>query len=428
MKVLVIGAGLGGLACAIACKREGLEVVVLERANRIVPIGAGIQVPPNGTRIARQLGYLDKLLERGVIVDKMELRRYANGKHLFSLSAKECMQQYGDLWMVCHRADCHAALWETCVSLGVDLCLDMDVERIDFETNTVWLEDGDDISGDVIIGADGLYSICRNQLLGTPSSAVETGDLAYRASFPAEQLKTLNDGAVDELCSRKQVTVWVGPQKHTVFYPVRDGKEFNLVLIRPDNMAPGERHIEGDVGEMRQSYEGWDETLTKLISCIPRVQKWKLCTHPELKTWTKGCVALLGDSCHPSLPYQAQGAAMAVEDGAVLGKLLGLLNASSNGTTPAELIPEVLQLYETLRKSRTTVNVQGARSNQKWYQIPDGPEQEARDAEMAGAKLTDGLSPTGWRWIDPEYQKELLGHDVVAEAVKAFAEWEAARA
>lgn len=119
---------------------------------------------------------------------------------------------------------------------------------------------------------------------------------------------------------------------------------------------------------------------------------------------------------------------MAVEDGAVLGKLLGLLNGSSNGTTPAELIPEVLQLYETLRKSRTTVNVQGARSNQKWYQIPDGPEQEARDAEMAGAKLADGLSLTGWRWIDPEYQKELLGHDVVAEAVKAFGEWEAARA
>ncbi|KAF3808726.1 FAD-dependent monooxygenase OpS4 [Colletotrichum gloeosporioides] len=428
MKVLVIGAGLGGLACAIACKREGLEVVVLERANRIVPIGAGIQAPPNGTRIARQLGYLDKLLERGVIVDEMELRRYANGKHLFSLSAKECMEQYGDLWMVCHRADCHAALWETCMSLGVDLCLDMDVERIDFDTNTVWLEDGDDISGDVIIGADGLYSICRNQLLGTASPAVETGDLAYRASFPAEQLKTLNDGAVDELCSRKQVTVWLGPQKHTVFYPVRGGKEFNLVLIRPDNMAPGERHIEGDVGEMRQSYEGWDETLTKLISCIPRVKKWKLCTHPELKTWTKGCVALLGDSCHPSLPYQAQGAAMAVEDGAVLGKLLGLLNNSSNGTAPAELIPEVLQLYETLRKSRTTVNVQGARSNQKWYQIPDGPEQEARDAEMAGAKLADGLSPTGWRWIDPEYQKELLGHDVVAEAVKAFGEWKTARA
>lgn len=122
-------------------------------------IGAGIQVPPNGTRIARQLGYLDKLLERGVIVDKMELRRYANGKHLFSLSAKECMEQYGDLWMVCHRADCHAALWETCMSLGVDLCLDMDVERIDFATNTVWLEDGDDISGDVIIGADGGYGV-----------------------------------------------------------------------------------------------------------------------------------------------------------------------------------------------------------------------------------------------------------------------------
>ncbi|KAF9880703.1 salicylate hydroxylase [Colletotrichum karsti] len=426
MKVLIIGAGLGGLACAIACRREGLEVVVLERANRLVPIGAGIQVPPNGTRVARQLGFLDQVLQRAVVIDEMELRRYADGKRLYSLSAKKSKEEYGDVWMVIHRADYHAVLWNTCRSLGVDLCLDMDVERIDFESNTVWLEDGDDVSGDVIIGADGLYSICRNQLLGTPSPAVETGDLAYRATFPLEYLKSLKDPSIDELCARKQVTVWVGPCKHTVFYPVREGKEFNLVLLRPDDMAPGQRHVEGDVGEMRQSYEGWDETLTKLISCISRVQKWKLCTHPELETWTKGCVALLGDSCHPSLPYQAQGAAMAVEDGAVLGKLLGLLKASSKGN-PTELIPEVLRLYESLRKSRTTVNVQGAKSNQKWYQIPDGPEQRARDAEMAGAKLADGLSPTGWRWIDLDYQRELLGHDSVAEAVEAFEKWNAAR-
>ncbi|TEA18536.1 FAD-dependent monooxygenase OpS4 [Colletotrichum sidae] len=440
MKVIIIGAGLGGLACAIACRREGLEVVVLERANRIVPIGAGIQVPPNGTRVARQLGYLDKMMDRGVVIDKIEMRRYANGEPLYSLSAEHCEDEYGALWMVIHRADYHAALWTTCQEIGVDLCLDMEVESIDFEKNVVWLEDGDDIAGDVIIGADGLYSVCRSQLLGRPSPAVEQGDLAYRATFGLEYLQQLRDPRVDELCSRKQVTAWIGPQRHTVLYPVKGGKEFNLVLIRPDNMPPGVKRAEGDIGEMRESFVGWDETwvslccprrlpyanqdkpsLTKLISCITKVQKWKLSTHPEMETWTKGCLALLGDSCHPSLPYQAQGGAMAVEDGAVLGKLLGLLKGSTE--SPTESVPGILRLYESLRKSRTTLNVQGAKSNQKWYHVSDGPEQQARDAEMAGRSLGEGLTPTGWRWIDKDYQRELLGHDCVAEAVEAFAKW-----
>ncbi|KAK1705013.1 hypothetical protein BDP67DRAFT_532431 [Colletotrichum lupini] len=424
MRVLIIGAGLGGLACAIACRREGFEVVVLERANRLVPIGAGLQLPPNGTRIARQLGYLDKLLQCGVVIDGMEYRRYADGAHLHTLSAKDAQAQYGDLWMVVHRADLHYILWQACKEIGVDLCLDMDVERIDFDEKMVYLEDGDDIGGDVIIGADGLWSICRDQLLGTASPPVETGDLAYRATFPFDYLKALNDPRVDDLCARKQATVWMGPDKHTVFYPVRGGREFNLVLIRPDNMEPGEKRVQGDIEEMRESYRGWDDTLTKLISLIPRVQKWKLCTHPKLKTWTKGCFALLGDSCHPSLPYQAQGAAMAVEDGAVIGRLLGLLKSSLGIENMVPQIPEILKLYETLRKDRTTLNVQGATSNRKWYHVRDGPEQEARDAEMTGAPLSDGLSPTGWRLMDEDYRMELMGRDSVAEAIEAFQEWE----
>ncbi|KAK1675201.1 hypothetical protein BDP55DRAFT_160030 [Colletotrichum godetiae] len=424
MRVLIIGAGLGGLACAIACRREGFEVVVLERANRLVPIGAGLQLPPNGTRIARQLGYLDKILQCGVVIDGMEFCRYADGKHLHTLSAKDAQARYGDLWMVVHRADLHYVLWQTCKEIGVDLCLDMDVERIDFEEKVVYLEDGDDIGGDVIIGADGLWSICRDQLLGSPSPPVETGDLAYRATFPFDYLKALKDPRVDDLCARKQVTVWMGPDRHTVFYPVRGGREFNLVLIRPDNMEPGEKRVQGDIEEMRESYYGWDETLTKLISLIPRVQKWKLCTHPELKTWTKGCFALLGDSCHPSLPYQAQGAAMAVEDGAVIGKLLGLLKTSLGGENMVPKIPEILKLYETLRKDRTTVSVQGATSNRKWYHVRDGPEQEARDAEMTGVPLNDELAPTGWRLMDEDYRMELMARDSVAEATEAFEEWE----
>ncbi|KAK2050203.1 FAD/NAD(P)-binding domain-containing protein [Colletotrichum somersetense] len=427
MKVLVIGAGLGGLICAIACRKEGFEVVVLERADRVEPIGAGIQVPPNGARVARQLGYLDRLLERATVIDGFELRRYANGKHLHTLSDKDSYGVYGNPWIVIHRADIHAVLWQTCKELGVDLCLGMSVERIDFENDIVHLADGDHVRGDIIIGADGIYSVCRDQLLGSPSPAVETGDLAYRATLPTEHLNALNDSRVDELCARKQVTVWLGPNRHTVFYPVKRGREFNLVLIRPDNMRASENRVEGDILEMRESYAGWDETLTKVLSLIPKVQKWKLCTHPELETWTKGSFALLGDSCHPSLPYQAQGAAMAAEDGAVLGKLLGLLKSSA-GDGMKQKVPEILKLYESLRKSRTTVNVEGSMSNRKWNHVEDGPEQEARDAELRGMPLREGLSPTGWRWVDKDYQMELLGRDSVAEAVEAFKRWELSQA
>lgn len=119
---------------------------------------------------------------------------------------------------------------------------------------------------------------------------------------------------------------------------------------------------------------------------------------------------------------------MAVEDGAVIGKLLGLLKNSLGVEDMVAQIPEILNLYETLRKDRTTVNVQGATSNRKWYHVRDGPEQQARDAEMTGALLRDGLSPTGWRLMDEDYRMELMGRDSVAEAIEAFKEWEQRKA
>lgn len=135
----------------------------------------------------------------------------------------------------------------------------------------------------------------------------------------------------------------------------------------------------------------------------------------------QGSVALLGDACHPTLPYQAQGAAMAVEDGAVLGRLLGLLSNSSNlGTKADRLVPEILQLYESLRKSRTTVNVKGAAANQHWYHLHDGQEQEMRDSEL---ETTNWGEKTRWNMTDVDYQNDLLGFDVIKECEEAFETW-----
>jgi len=420
MKVIIVGAGLGGLACAISCRREGLDVLLLERAPKILPIGAGIQVSANASRIARRLGVLPVLLERAIQPEKLEMRRYDNGSVLYIRPGRENMvQEYGSPWFVIHRADYHEVMMQEATRLGVKIRLGCTVEGLDFDKSQVLVQDGETLSADVIIGADGLWSTTRELLLGHESPPVETGDLAYRATLSREEIEALDDPEVKAIYDRQVVTVWLGPDKHCVFYPISQGKAYNLVLLRPDNMPAGARTIQGTVDEMRLSFEGWDMVLTKILSKISSVLKWKLCHHEELATWTKGCITLLGDACHPTLPYQGQGAAMAVEDGAVLGRLLGLLNSEPlfKGTS-TNFIPEILNLYETIRKSRTTINVQGATANRFWYHLADGPMQEKRDAALRG-----GPDSTGWCFLRPDYWKDLIGFDAVADAERAFEEW-----
>ncbi|KAF1813356.1 FAD/NAD(P)-binding domain-containing protein [Eremomyces bilateralis CBS 781.70] len=421
-QVIIVGAGIGGLVCAISSAREGLAVKVLERAPEILPIGAGIQIPPNAARILASLDLLPKIRETAIEVQKLNFRRYEDGRLLASRKSRSHAQ-----WFVIHRADYHQVLLDEAKRLGVEIQLNASVKDISFEDGVVYLEDDTTLKGDVVIGGDGsLWSTTREKLLGKDSQPFQTGDLAYRGTFTLEQLEALNDPRVEELCKEPAVTVWFGPEKHCVFYPVRGGTQFNLVLLRPDNLPQGTRTVKGDIEEMRYTFHGWDSVLTKIISCIPSVLRWKLCHHDELDTWTKGRVALLGDACHPTLPYQAQGAAMAVEDGAILGRFLGKLflllqNGSISPASEAESISRVLKLYETIRKHRTTQNVQGAISNRHFYHLPDGPEQQKRDEEMAKHSFTTETSE--YKFLDMKYNADLLEVPVLREAGKAFDSW-----
>lgn len=259
-------------------------------------------------------------------------------------------------------------------------------------------------------------------VLGEPSPPVPTGDLAYRGTFTRAQLEAFQDPSINELIDSRCTYNWVGPDRHSVFYPVKDCQAFNLVLIRPDNLAPGSRTELGDIDEMRMTYEGWDPVLAKIISCHSNVLKWKLCHHEELPTWVKGNIITIGDASHPSLPYQAQGAAMAVEDGLVLGLLLGRLQNSERipHADRRTYINSVLRLCESLRKKRTTINVKGAVANRYMFHMHDGPEQEARDRELAEA---DWQKPSKWGWADPGYQRKMLGFDSVADTNRAFEVW-----
>lgn len=342
------------------------------------------------------------------------------------------------IFRVIHRADYVKVLQDAATLAGAKIRLGAEVVDINFDETSVKLSTGEVIRGDAIIGADGLWSRTRDLILSSPSPPTETGDLAYRGTFTRAQLEPLSDLKVNDLCAERKVTVWMGPNRHAVFYPVKHGQQYNLVLLRPDDLPTDTKSEEGEVDEMRDTFQGWDERLRKLISCLPSALKWKLCHHKELETWIKvrtmsmiedrsttlmtvlqGRVVLLGDACHPSLPYQAQGAAMAVEDGAVLGKLLSKAS-ELDGANMESFVPKVLRLYESLRKSRTTVNVVGAVANRYWYHLPDGPEQEERDAFLRKEIWSDKVN---WNLLDADYQYNLLGVDVVKDCEEAFEVW-----
>ncbi|KAH8807753.1 putative salicylate hydroxylase [Xylogone sp. PMI_703] len=429
-KVVIVGAGIGGLSCAIACRLQGLGVEVLERAPKFEPVGAGIQIPPNAMKVLESYGLKAEVETKGIVVKAINFRRYENGELLASRSTiGEFERKVGGSWVVIHRADYHQILVEKARQLGVVISLGSHVTDIDVEQSVLSIGDEKQIkiNADVIVGADGLWSELRNVVLKNPVNPTETGDLAYRGTFTRSQLLALNDNRITELCNQKVITCWLGPDKHSVFYPVRGGKEFNLVLLRPDNLPKGARTVKGDIDEMRDTFKGWDEILTKIISCIPSVLKWKLCHFSELESWTKGSTALLGDACHPTLPYQAQGAAMAVEDGAILGYLVGetvkkLRSENLNPHVEIDQIRSVLKLYEEMRKYRTTINVQGALANRDFYHMADGPAQQERDTALKAWDCDNESLPL-WKWTDQDYQQDLLGYKATEHVHNAFQQW-----
>ncbi|PTU17851.1 hypothetical protein P175DRAFT_0486605 [Aspergillus ochraceoroseus IBT 24754] len=421
--VVIVGAGLGGLSCAIQCRRWGLRVHVLERAPKILQIGAGIQIPPNAGRVLATYGVLPEIRKKAIQVESLGLRRYADGSLLTERPlGEEFRDAMGAPWLVVHRADYHDILLKEAERLGAVVELDAEGVDVDVSETKVTLRSGKVIAGDVIVGADGLSSVVRDKVLETPVAPFETGDLAYRATFSLEQLQALNDPEIEKLCQRHTVTLWMGPDRHCVFYPIRNGKEYNLVLLRPDNLPTNVRTTQGDLDEMKESFTGWDEVVTNIVSCVPSVLKWKLMHLQELDCWQKNCTTLIGDACHPTLPYQAQGSAMAVEDGGVLGLLLGIAHARLGGKLPADRIKQILSLFENLRKHRTTVNVQGAVHNRWFYHLPDGEEQAKRDKVLKEVNWAQP-KPGPYEWASSTYQDQLLGYDVLREAGKVFETW-----
>lgn len=394
---------------------------VAESSANLVQIGAGFQITPNGATIFRQIGVYADLEPKAAIPTLLQVRRYSDGKVLSRTEAfdDDLRKKYRVPFLDLHRVDVQRTLAARAKVLGVRLRLGCRVADVDFDAAKLKLESGEEVSGDLLVGADGLWSKCRERFLVSrglqPDVPLPTGDLAYRIVL---NLDDIDDPELKAIVANPTVQFWIGPGAHCVAYSLRAGQMYNVVLLSPDDLPADVARQPASLDEMRKLFEKWDPVLNRFLDQVKTVDKWKLMHRPELESWVseKGNFVFLGDACHPMLPYLAQGANSSIEDGAVLGYILSRYSASPSN------LPACLQLYERLRKERGEAIVRETFAQRDDFHMPGCPEQEARDKFML-SKLETGIDekfPS--RWQCPVVQPWLYGYDAWEEVERAVKE------
>ena len=338
-QMLIAGGGIGGLAAAVSCTQRGVPVQLLERAAQLSEVGAGIQIGPNVTRILQAWGLGDALAQVAAFPPRLQARDAQTGQVLGTLTLGERAQSlYGAPYATIHRADLQGLLHSAAQSAGVDIRLGQTVQGWQDTSDGlgVTTADGASVQAGALIGADGVWSAVRQQLLGD-APARFTGHLAYRALVAQADLPA-------HLRS-EQVTVWMGPRLHVVHYPVRSGQWLNLVAIvhgaKPEPSQDWDQV--GQTQALLQAMGAVGHDLHERLASVPAWRQWALHDREPLngaKQMAQGRVALLGDAAHPIRPYLAQGAGMAIEDAQVLAQCFCIDNAT---------VPEQLQAYAEQR-------------------------------------------------------------------------------
>lgn len=392
---IVVGAGLGGLAAALQLRELGHRVSVLEQADALGEVGAGIQLAPNATAVLSALGVAERLTANAVSPQAVVWRRWGDGSVLrVDPLGGDAVDEFGSPYWQVHRADLHRALVDTATDPShpggpIPIELGQRVDRIEHHEGaaTVHTADGSSLRAALVVGADGIHSAVRPWVT-EERPATYSGDVAYRLLVRAERIAA--DPELAGLLDPPVTTLWVGPGRHVVHYLVRDRALLNIVALVETPEGSVESWMAATtVEELLDRFAGWDERLLRVFSLAEQVNVSGLYDRAELPTWSNGHVALLGDACHPMLPYRAQGAAQAFEDAAALGEAL-------RGATITE-IPHRLSRYEEVRKPRASEVQQASRDSQVMLHLADGDEQYERDQALV-AHGDDAYERYRWLW------------------------------
>jgi salicylate hydroxylase len=393
LAILIAGGGIGGLTAALALAHQGVSVRVFEQAAGFEEAGAGIQISPNSSRILHHLGLEDALRPFVFLPEAAQVRHWRHGKTIAQTPLGAAAQsKYGAPYYHIHRADLLRVLVEAAEQNPlVSLHTNARVESVSQNPTGVSLTLGDKTyEGEALIGADGIHSAVRAHLWGKQSARF-TGNVAWRALVPRERLPA-------DLIAPNASVYW-GPGKHFVHYYVQGGAMVNCVCVVEKTGWDVEAWTHpGSVSELAADFAGWHQDIQQLIAAaVPdSLFKWALFDRAPMAQWGKGRVSLLGDACHPMLPFMAQGSAMAIEDGAILAVCLAKRMGAAGDMASA------LQRYEDIRKPRTKFVQNLSRRNARVFhlrgaagfvrnQIAPWAGQQAMDRLYA----YDALTPSG---------------------------------
>lgn len=366
MKVAVIGAGIGGLAVANALAARGADVTVLEQAEEIREVGAGLQISPNGFRVARALGIGDVLSAKSVQAKAVRLRDYLGAE-----VARLDLGMIGSTdYYFTHRADLIEALATGAREAGVRLRLLQKVESVEpGEAPRVILGSGATLTADLVVGADGLHSVVRKALNGV-TAPFFTRQIAWRAVIPGDVGGTSGE-----------VAVFMGPYRHIVTYPLRGGSLRNVVAVQERAAWTAESWSQTDDPDtVRAAFSDFCPEVRDLLGRVEAVNLWGLFRHPVAARWHGDGVAILGDAAHPTLPFMAQGACMALEDAWIL----------TDSLARCDDLSEALGRYQQRREGRARKIVATANANGWRYHLAFPP---LRRAFQAGVRLAGTVAP-----------------------------------
>lgn len=351
MKVLIAGAGIGGLTTALCLLQRGFEVQLIEKSEVLGEVGAGIQLPPNAMKVFEKIGISEALKKVAFAPKSVEAKLGKDGRKVFSVPIDA--RRWGGPFFTIHRADYIDVLKAELLRRSPkSLILNENIVSYESFGSGIAFHTagGNAISGDVLIGADGIKSVMRGQMFGADKPRF-TGNVAWRAVVPAS---ALNEAPRPTSCA------WFGRGKHAVTYPLRGGELVNFVGVveRAEPLDKGWRES-GEPSDVLADFAGWNSYLADVLKAISPddLYRWGLYDRAPLERWTDGRAALLGDAAHPMLPFMAQGAAMAVEDAWVLADEL-----SNSDDIGAALIR-----YESRRKPRASMVQAASRANMKTF-------------------------------------------------------------
>jgi salicylate hydroxylase len=392
LKVIVVGAGLGGLTAAAALHSKGIDVVLLEQASQLGEIGAGVQLAPNAMKVMRALGLEQRAAEAGFEPDSHVVRNWESSEVLALTPYKGVLSKvFGAAYYGYHRADLHDILRSAVPPGSIRLGARCIGVREEGDQAVALLADGTEVRGDAIVGADGIHSAVRASLFGVENPRF-TGNACWRGMTPASALAP---GLIDP-----DMTVWFGPGGSVVHYYIRGGTMVNWVAaFESDAWAEESWNAQGSRDEMLARFADWHPTIVSLLSNSSHYLKWGLFDRDPLPVWSSGRVTLMGDACHPMLPYLAQGACMAIEDG------YAVAHALDRGRDD---IPNALLAYEQARRERTARVQLLARARSVDNHLRDEAAIRARDLRFAKIReqAAAGQHAYGIEWI---YE-----HDVTA--------------